>query len=213
MAQGQAASLLVRGALETGDQRFFDAALHAMTPFAVTVPNGGVRAKLGSGWVAEEYPTNPPSYVLNGAIFALWGMRDVAVGLHDREAAQLYAEAEGSLIDNLWRWDTGWWSRYSLFPHPLPNVASTFYHALHIAQLRAMEAIGGSSVVRDVADRFADYAFSRRNRCSAFALKAAFRCAVPRNQYLAFRLPWFRKKGCSPLAREHDPALGNGELE
>jgi hypothetical protein len=193
MAQGEAASLLVRLAIETGVDRFGEAAIAALKPFLRRVGDGGVRAALGSGWLAEEYPTMPASYVLNGAIFAIWGMRDVAVGLTNAEAQSLYDEAETHLVENLWRWDLGWWSRYSLYPHPLLNVASSFYHDLHIAQLRAMSRLRPRPELDGLADRFERYTHRRANRSRAFAKKAAFRLAVPRNRHLAFRMPWFRR--------------------
>ena len=57
---------------------------------AMRLPSGegGVQARLGGGPWPEEYPTDPPSYVLNGGIFALWGMYDVGAGLGDEDAAR-----------------------------------------------------------------------------------------------------------------------------
>ena len=72
----------------------------------------------------EEYPTEPPSFVLNGAIFAAWGVRDVAVGLADAEARGLFAAVVETLAGAVDRWDTGYWSLYDLYPHRVRNVAS-----------------------------------------------------------------------------------------
>ena len=60
---------------------------------------------------------SPPSFVLNGAIFALWGYRDVGVGLDDRVALEQFEALTSALAANLERWDTGFWSRYDLYPH------------------------------------------------------------------------------------------------
>jgi hypothetical protein len=159
------------------------------------VIRGGVRTALGGAWIAEEYPTTPASFVLNGAIFAMWGMRDVAVGLDDVKARELHEEAEAGLVTSLPRWDLGWWSRYSLFPHPVVNVASSFYHDLHVTQLRAMNILSPQRDVWEMAERFESYSTQRTNRVRAFVWKAAFRLAVPRNPYFAFRMPWFRSLG------------------
>ena len=99
---------------------------------------GGCMSPLGGRPFPEEYPTQPPSFVLNGGIFALWGLRDVAVALGDEQAARDFAAGAETLAQNLDRWDTGRWSRYDLFPHPVANPASSFYHDLHVKQLRAM---------------------------------------------------------------------------
>src|SRR4029077_6279457 len=127
--------------LETGDDRYADAARRALEPLGVDSSEGGVRALLdGRPW-PEEYPTSPPSYVLNGAMFAIWGVRDVGLGLDDRAARETFDELVNTLAESLHRWDLGYWSRYDLSPHPTINVASSFYHNLHINQLRAMNLL------------------------------------------------------------------------
>ena len=88
LAQGQGASLLVRLHLETGRGEFAEAAKRALLPLAVPSGEGGVKALLDGHPFPEEYPTDPPSFVLNGAIFALFGCRDVAAGLGDEGAGK-----------------------------------------------------------------------------------------------------------------------------
>jgi peptidoglycan/xylan/chitin deacetylase (PgdA/CDA1 family) len=191
MAQGEGASLLVRLYAETGEEGFADAARHALKPLSVPVRRGGVRALLGGGPFFEEYPTDPPSFVLNGGIFAMWGCYDVGVGLDDAGAMQEFQDAVDVLARNINRWDTGYWSLYDLFPHPVfPNVASSAYHALHITQLRAMQRIAPRRELEDTVERFEGYAQDRGNPARAFAVKAAFRLVTPRNPSLAHRLPW-----------------------
>ncbi len=191
MAQGEGASLLVRLHAATGDESFADAARRALKPLSIPVAKGGVRALLGGGPFFEEYPTEPPSFVLNGAIFAMWGCYDVGLGLGESAAMQDFRDAVDVLAQNIERWDTGYWSLYDLFPHPvLPNVASSAYHALHIAQLRAMHRIAPREELEDTAARFEGYAAERANAARAFAVKSMFRLVTPRNRYLAHRTPW-----------------------
>ena len=141
MAQGEGASLLTRLYIATGEERWADAARRAVAAMRLPSTSGGVQARLsGEPW-PEEYPTDPPSYVLNGGIFALWGLYDVGLALGDAEAARDFEQGAATLAANLGRWDTGYWSRYDLFPHPVMNVASSFYHALHTSQLEAMQVI------------------------------------------------------------------------
>lgn len=190
MAQGEGASLLVRLFLETGDEALAEAARRALGPLRVPSGGGGVRAQLGGRPFPEEYPTKPSSYVLNGAIFALWGVRDVAVALDDSEAKAEFESGVDTLAASIDRWDTGYWSRYDLFPHPLVNVASSFYHQLHISQLRAMTVLSPRPALAAAADRFEAYAASPAKRRRAFGAKVLFRLAVPRNRFTAYRLPW-----------------------
>lgn len=193
MAQGQGASLLVRLHAHTGEQRFAEAAQLALRPLALPSAAGGVQAMLGGREFPEEYPTEPASYVLNGAIFALWGVRDVALAFDDSAAGERFAAGAQTLALNLHRWDTGYWSRYDLFPHPIANPASSFYHALHISQLEAMEMFAPHEEYRRVRERFLSYEASAHLRRRAFAHKCLYRLLVPRNAVLAHRLPWTRK--------------------
>jgi hypothetical protein len=192
MAQGEAASALVRLYLETGEERFADAALRAMKPMWIPVDEGGVLADLDGGPFLEETPTSPSSLILNGAIFALWGCYDVGIGLDDGPSLALFRSATETLAANLHRWDTGSWSRYDLYPHPLVNVANPFYHRLHIDQLRAMQLLSPDPRVAATLTRFESYGASRPARLRAYGDKVLFRVVSPRSRSLAQRLPWAR---------------------
>lgn len=178
MAQGQCASLLVRVGREIGEERFLESAAIGLRPMVDPVDAGGVAARLDGGLFLEEYPTDPPSLVLNGAIFALWGAFDVGRALGDELGNRIFGEAGETLAANLERWDTGFWSRYDLYPHRVVNVASPFYHALHITQLEAMTRISPAPVYAAFAARFRAQAGSMRNRARALLQKAAFRLIV-----------------------------------
>jgi heparosan-N-sulfate-glucuronate 5-epimerase len=190
MAQGEGASLLVRVYAETDEERYADAARRALRLMRVPSAEGGACAPLGGHMLPEEYPTQPASFVLNGTIFALWGLRDVAVGLDDSGAAAAFEEGLDALSASIHRWDTGGWSLYDLYPHRVDNVASRAYHELHVTQLEAMRDIAPRPELIDAAERFARYAASPRRRTAAFARKVLFRLAEPRSARLARVLPW-----------------------
>jgi heparosan-N-sulfate-glucuronate 5-epimerase len=192
MAQGEAASLLVRLHLETGKPEFAEAARNGLAPLWRSREQEGVCAWLSEAPWPEEYPTDPPSFVLNGAMFAWWGVRDVGVGLGDDTASRAFSEGVDSLASNLHRFDTGRWSLYCLYPHPLPTIASSFYHMLHITQLEAMHALAPRPQLEMIRERWISYFDSRTLRWRAFSQKALFRLVVPRNRLLAERLPWTR---------------------
>ncbi len=192
MAQGEAASLLVRLHQQTGEEQFADAARRAIAPLSRPVSAGGVGAPMAGGWWPEEYPTTPPSYVLNGAIFAWWGVRDVAVGLGDGEAGQAFATGVDTLVAALPRFDIGWWTIYCLFPFPVTCVSSSFYQALHVTQLEAMNILAPRPELTETSRRWAGYLASESLQRRALARKVLFRLVVPRNRVLAYRLPWNR---------------------
>jgi heparosan-N-sulfate-glucuronate 5-epimerase len=180
MAQGQAASLLLRVFGETGEEELAATALRAIGPFRRTVEEGGVVARVDGGLFAEEYPTVPPSHVLNGGVFALWGVHDVAETLGDPEVRALHEELLGGLRGIASRYDLGTWSRYDLFPEPPVNVASSFYHHLHESQLRALHDLYGEPLFLQLADRLAAYDRRRDLRARAFVRKVRYRLLVPR---------------------------------
>lgn len=147
MAQGQIASVLVRaGAAE--------AALAALRPLLERSEPFVVEREAGP--VLEEAPTRPPSCVLNGWIYALWGVRDVAVGLGSAEAGRLFDESLQALLATLHEYDTGWWSRYSLWADGR-DLAKPFYHRIHVAQLEALHALTGIPELAAVARRWRGY--------------------------------------------------------
>jgi hypothetical protein len=187
MAQGEGASLLVRLHSATDEERYAEAALRALGPLAVPSAEGGTMAMLEGRPFPQEYPTSPPSFVLNGGIFAMWGWHDVALALGDTRASSAFEGAVDTLALNLHRWDSGWWSRYDLYPHPFANPASFAYHQLHIAQLEAMHRVAPRPELAETAARFARYESSRSNRARAFITKAAFRLLVPRRRRTASR--------------------------
>lgn len=195
MAQGEVASLLVRLCLHTGEAVFAEAAIRALAPLSLPSGDGGVCGLLGGDSWPEEYPTSPPSFVLNGAIFAWWGLRDVAVGLGDGEALAAFERGVDTLAANLYRFDTGWWSLYCLFPHPVKPVASSFYHALHIAQLEAMHKLAPRPEFEATRIRWTEYLDSGMCRRRAVAAKVLYRVVIPRNRLLGHRLPWVTPRG------------------
>ena len=193
MAQGEGASLLVRLHAETGDDRYAEAALRAVALLARPVADGGASAELDGALVPEEYPTHPSSHVLNGLVFGMWGLRDVGVALGDADATRRFDAAVDAVARSIGRWDIGYWSTYDLYPHPIRNVASPAYHYLHVVQLEATNAMAPRPRLAEAADRFRSYAESPVARARAFARKAAFRVAVPRNARVARAVPWSRR--------------------
>ena len=204
MAQGEAASLLVRLHIANGQDGFAEGALRALLPMDRSLEDGGVRSVLAGHPFLEEYPTRPPSHVLNGAIFALWGYYDVGIGLADERASRIFGYCADGVAASIDRFDTGRWSRYDLYPHAIANVASPAYHSLHIEQLKALELLAPNAAISVARGRFEAYRSARANRARAFAAKAAFRVAVPRSTRAAKRLPWART-GERPVAKRPQP--------
>ena len=183
MAQGQAASLLVRTFGETGHDRYADSAVRALRLNSVLVEDGGACALLAGAPFPQEYPTQPASHVLNGGIYAMWGWRDVAEGLGEAGARRSYDAAVETLASNVGRWDAGWWSRYDLVDRRPRNLASLAYHGLHVHQLEALGDTDPRPELARALARFSAYQRSLVRRAGALGHKAAFRLRTPRSSH------------------------------
>lgn len=150
MAQGQAISLLIRASAVCDEPRFIAAAEKALMPFHVETDRGGVTAELQGHVFFEEFPTTPHSFVLNGFIFALLGLYDLAShGTHD-EAATLFARGRTTLDAVLPMYDTGGLSAYHLghITQPRrPIYINRGYHGVHLQLLAAIHDVAPSDVV------------------------------------------------------------------
>lgn len=177
LAQGQGISLLVRAHAETGDSRYMDAALAAFRTFTLDVREGGVICRDGdSGMWIEEYIVDPPTHILNGFIWALWGIRDLTLAGTETRAEELWESCVATLARNLHRFDTGFWSLYDLSrPVGLRMISSRFYHGLHVVQLRIMFRLTGQETFREYADTWEGYGQRWLNRQRSLVHKAAFK--------------------------------------
>jgi heparosan-N-sulfate-glucuronate 5-epimerase len=176
LAQGQGISLLVRAHQETADSRYLNAARQAFLSFERPIAEGGVAFTDESGdlWF-EEYIVSPPTHILNGFIWALWGVYDYWLATKDSSARDLFDRGVRTLLHNLARYDLGFWSLYEQSGTRLPMVASNFYHRLHIVQLRVMHRLTSEEAFAQTADRWEAYARGRINRTRALVLKTAFK--------------------------------------
>ncbi|HWY57419.1 MAG TPA: D-glucuronyl C5-epimerase family protein [Terriglobales bacterium] len=176
LAQGHGISLLVRAYRETGIAAYLDAAERAFTSFLKPTSEGGVTFTddRGNLWF-EEYIVSPPTHILNGFIWAAWGVHDYFLMTKSNTARELFAHAVLTLRTNLDRYDLGFWSLYEQSGTMLPMVASPFYHRLHVVQLRVMHRLTGDEMFARFADKWESYARSRAKRTRALCYKSAFK--------------------------------------
>ena len=176
LAQGQGISVLVRAHKESRDARYLDAAQRALACFHVATRDGGVAFTDESGdlWF-EEYIVSPPTHILNGFIWASWGIYDYFLATEDPRVRELFSRAARTMLRNLDRYDLGFWSLYEQSGTRLPMVASPFYHQLHVVQLRIMHRLTGEVTFARIADRWESYTRSRSKRTRALCYKSVFK--------------------------------------
>ena len=168
--------MLVRAHAETGNGAYLDAAERAFGAMVAPVDEGGVAFidEHGDTWL-EEYIVTPPTHILNGFIWASWGVYDYFLATGDRKAENLFAKTVDTLKFNLLTYDTGFWSLYEQSGTRLKMLASPFYHALHIVQLDVMQRLTGEGIFRDYSVKWDEYRRSRLKRWQALGLKIAFK--------------------------------------
>jgi hypothetical protein len=176
LAQGQGISVLVRAYLLTQNEDYLKAADQAFVSLQAPVEEGGVitEDEDNNHWI-EEYIVTPPTHVLNGFIWAVWGVYDYYLLSNTESAKNLYDASLKTLKENLHQYDTGYWSLYDLSSSKLKMIASPFYHQLHIVQLKIMYSMTGEEVFQIFADRWEFYQKRTVNRWRALLQKVIFK--------------------------------------
>lgn len=149
MAQGEGVSLLLRAYKETKDSTYLDIARKAIEFMIIPLEDGGTTKYEDGDVYLMEYTFK--GMVLNGAIFAWWGLYDYVVAMNDEgRYKRILEQSLQSLIKTLPRFKCKIWSMYSLDG----LIASPFYHNLHIAQMQAMYKLTGDEIFNTYAKRW-----------------------------------------------------------
>jgi hypothetical protein len=176
LAQGQGVSLLVRAYKETRKEVYLDCAKKAFMVFLHGLDSGGVayRDEKGNIWL-EEYIVDPPGHILNGFLWTLWGVYDYFLLTKENSAKQLWEECLKTLQENLEKFDIKYWSLYDLSKTKIKNLASPFYHKLHIVQLKVLYQLSGVETFKKYSDSWEEYQDNKFDRIRAYWHKAIFK--------------------------------------
>lgn len=167
MAQGEGCSMLLRAYKSFGEEIYRNSALQAARFMLVDMEKGGTAVHEGSSLFLEEYPQEPRRSVMNGWIFSLFGLYDAACV--EPAFENEFRRSSETLAAHLDDYDAGYWSYYDLEG----RIASPAYHALHIAQLKALFQMTGNIRFEQMTERFEEYAVKRSNRARAITAKIA----------------------------------------
>ena len=170
MAQGEAMSVLVRAFSATGKDAYLEGARHALGIMLMPIERGGACWLAPEGLVLEEVPFRVPSTILNGWVFALYGLYDLAIADDYQAAREALDNTLGALLIRLHMYDARFWSFYDTSG----ALASPFYHRLHIAQLEApgLSFPEHAGWLRKLHETFQRQLTSRPNVARAIALKS-----------------------------------------
>ena len=152
MAQGLAISVLIRAhRREAADGRLLGLCRAATRVFEKSVEDGGVRTLERGHALYEEYPGYPLPRVLDGFLFSLLGLWDLAAETGEPRVEQLFADGLAGLVRSLDVWDyRRMWSWYGSHGYLCPP----HYNRLNAALLRALSLLSGEPILRERADRW-----------------------------------------------------------
>ncbi len=166
MCQGEAASLLIRGYIQTKEPKYLDAAAKALDFMLKPIENGGTSKYEGDDLILMEY-THLPA-VLNGWIFAAFGLYDMSLISNRPAYEEAFRRTVGTIKRRLPRFDNGYWTKYD----DNKKIASPFYHNLHIAELQGLYLATEDKIFKEFADKWRIYQSKWWNKRKAFIKKA-----------------------------------------
>lgn len=168
MTQGECVSAFVRAWKLTGTLEFAEGARRAVDLMLIRIEEGGPAVWGGETLFLEEAPSSPRSSILNGWIFALFGLYDFYLAFQEKKIGEHFRCSLNTLKKSLPDYDAGYWSFYDRLGH----LSSFFYHDLHIHQLTALMMIDDDPILCEFRDRFLAYKQVTKNRVKAFITKA-----------------------------------------
>ena len=181
LAQGQGISVCLRAYQLSQDEKYLDAAKNAFKSFYFLAKEhrGGVLDdSKGYTWL-EEYIVESPNHVLNGFIWALWGVRDYAVFMNDKYAWELWHSCVKTLRENLGHYDLGFWTTYDLIkfnPGRQPVMpCSIYYQNLHVVQMKAMYRLTSDFAFKHYEEKWNAQLTNKFNKIISQIWKAYFK--------------------------------------
>jgi hypothetical protein len=157
-SQSRAISILLRGYQLTENEKYLQLAEEALLSYTKPVSEGGVTSFTTHGPFYEEYTADQPTLVLNGMIFALFGIMDfIRVYPENTIAIKIYDNGIETLKKILPEFDMGYWTRYNLCQakwYPEIDPATVGYQRLHISQLEVLFRFTGDDIFNEYANKF-----------------------------------------------------------
>jgi heparosan-N-sulfate-glucuronate 5-epimerase len=170
-AQSRALSILLRAWQLTAKIDYYTLACRALEPFCFDIRDGGVTANLHEQRpFYEEYAAAEPTMVLDGHIFALFGLFDFVRctrKINDKsakKARELFEQGIDSLIGWLPEYDLNYWVRFNLCRmahYPAIDPCTVGYLHLVVEQLKILADITDRTELTTYATKFENYDRSR----------------------------------------------------
>lgn len=175
LAQSQGVSVLVRAYKLTGEERYKHAAALAIKPLVENVNNGGLLYEDDTGSYLEEIVADKKTGILDGMIFAVFGLYDYGFVIKDEKVSRVLVSCELTIRKMLPEYDVGYWSRADLYQKSPFMLASFFYHNLHVKQLNVLYSLTGELEYKLFSKKWDEYQKSLVNKARALFHKIYFK--------------------------------------
>jgi heparosan-N-sulfate-glucuronate 5-epimerase len=137
MYQGQAISIYLRAYQLFGEASYLDTAEKIYNSFKYDYNEGGFKRIDNQGCIwFEEYPSSTPSYVLNGYIYAIFGIYDLYRVSKRDDVKELWESCVHTIEVNLPKYDVWYWSVYDQLKEQL--VSFYYQKNVHIPLMKIM---------------------------------------------------------------------------
>ena len=182
MYQGVVISTLVRAYRINGDRELLDLCKDATLVFSRSIEDDGVRTLEGGKTLYEEYPVRPLPRVLDGFLFSLLGLYDLAVETGSSEIRRLFEDGIDGLKSTLPFWNyRNKWSWYGSHGYLCPP----HYHKLNTVLLSILGRLTDDDDLRHFARLWDTQRRSVLDRIEIFFMfvftKNRARLRLPRN--------------------------------
>ena len=178
MAQGEIISLYLRVYQINNDASLLETAIQAFNFLKVDIKDGGTRFTDSNGFVwLEEYPSAPHSFVLNGFIYAIFGIIDLYRVTGDQEVKAEMDVFLNTLLKNVSQFDCGYWSYYDLVRKEL--VRFYYQKNVHAPQMEVLHQLTKEPVYDELAKKWR----SKANRLNFIFVQIMYR-VLPRYRKL-----------------------------
>jgi heparosan-N-sulfate-glucuronate 5-epimerase len=152
MYQGQILSCFARAYHLSGEQQYLELCRRTRNSFDLELGEKyGFRSEDRYGLWFEEAPKLPANHILNGAIFALWGIYDYFRVSGERSPEETWKQGVRTILNALDDYDLGFWSLYDLSG----TITSYYYQSVHVKQMTSLFEQTGDEKFRTYAEKWA----------------------------------------------------------
>ena len=135
MYQGQILSCFARAYHLSGNEKYLDLCQKTWNSFDLRLGEKyGFRYEDHYGLWFEEAPKLPANHILNGYIFAIWGILDYFKISGNQELEKTWNQCIQTTLNAIKDYDLGYWSLYDLSG----TITSYYYQAVHVRQMQTL---------------------------------------------------------------------------